>query len=403
MNENEKIIKDAITTADLAAGGLLNKSQARYFIEQMFDSTDLLKACRTVTMDSPKMEIDKIGIGSRIARGRSYENQDVSESRAKIVYGSLELDAKEYVLPWSHSKRVRKDSIEGANHPAHIADLMSRQFGLDLQDVGINGDMVYSSNAPTTVLAADIDNASDGIDIKVSSIAGFPRSGEAGYIKIDNEYFKYEKVAISAGPEYWLKNCQRAMLGSLIAAHNGTSTPASVTWVRDELIGHDDGWLKKMYEKSHYVDFSTITPVGGSAGQIGKDMYFALYKGLPDKYKTGGQEANLRWMISSYQKNLWIESLTSRATSAGDAVLGGADFKPLGIPHMVVPGFPKDTIALTDPRNLIYAIWDQIKIESTSEGKEALYKSEIYYLATIRADFEIENAEAAAFGDGLKL
>jgi hypothetical protein len=390
---NQKILKDATTTSDLAAGGIMNTKQAAKFIRMVFDVTALLQIVRTITLPSPTYEIDKIGVGSRLMRGMA-ENEDMSAHTRKPVFGKLEMAAKKYALAYEISEDALEDNIEGKTLESVIAQMFATQMGLDMEDLALNGDTVYTGSAPsdTVDMVGNIDATTDPIDIVVDSVTDFPRTGEAGWIKIDSEYFKYEYIDTLT-----FKNCARAQNGSTIATHNDGAT---VTWERHELIGVDDGWLAKMYAgDANYVDLSAI---GATVSEIDKAHFFELYNAIPSKYTRGGGKTKLRWLMSSLQYQKYIEYLTSRATGAGDAALFGAEYKPLGIKAIEVPSIPGDSMILCNPKNLIVGFWRKIKVRSTNTDKESIMKDLRFYNSTVRWDFEIEEEEAIAFGDGLK-
>ena len=71
MNSNSNIIrKSAISTATLTSG-LLNPEQARKFIQQIFDATNLGGLIRHEMRTAKAGEIDKIGIARRIVRKKT--------------------------------------------------------------------------------------------------------------------------------------------------------------------------------------------------------------------------------------------------------------------------------------------------------------------------------------------
>ena len=67
-------MSDLIKRADLALsdlasdGGLLDAEQNNTFIRKMLDEPTLLRAVRSVPMNTPEAKINKIGFGSRILR-----------------------------------------------------------------------------------------------------------------------------------------------------------------------------------------------------------------------------------------------------------------------------------------------------------------------------------------------
>lgn len=387
--EIKKISKGIIDTGDLAAGGIMTTAQSKKFIKMIQDTTALLQVVRLVMMKAPKQEFDKIGVGQRIMRGMT-ENEDVSAYTQKPFFGKIELDAKKYALPHEISEDALEDNIEGKALEDVIANLFANQSGLDIEDLGVNGDVVYSGAAPADTLNGAISDTDT--DIVVNDSTGFPRLGQAGWILIDTEYIYYEYLDSAT---HTFKNCLRGQNGSTAASH---LTAAAVTWTRHPLVGNDDGWLKLMYDGgSNYEDLSAI-----NSGAIAKEHFFALLKNLPVKYRRGPTRSKLRWLMSSVQKVNWDEYLTSRTTAAGDnVIIGTPDYRPLGIPIIEVPSFPSDTVILTDPKNLMLGIWRQIRVRKTNTDKESIMKDVIFYNMTTRFDMQVEELGAVSIGDGL--
>jgi len=119
--------------------GLLNPEQAKRFIRQMFDVARTTQICRTVVMSGDKRYIDKMGIGSRIARAVD-ENEDVTPYTKKPSFGRIELDTVKIALPWELSEETLEDTIEQGSFEDTVATMMTNQFGLDLEDLYWNGD-----------------------------------------------------------------------------------------------------------------------------------------------------------------------------------------------------------------------------------------------------------------------
>jgi len=127
-----------LVTGDITYG-LLNPEQARRFIRQMFDVARTTQICRTVIMSGDKRQLDKIGIGSRIARAVG-ENEDVTDYTKKPSFGQIELDSVKIALPWELSEETLEDTIERGDFEDTVAAVMTTQFGLDLEDLYWNGD-----------------------------------------------------------------------------------------------------------------------------------------------------------------------------------------------------------------------------------------------------------------------
>jgi hypothetical protein len=395
VKKNQRIIKATITASDLASGGLLTTGQANKFIDHIFESTDFLVACRTEKMTRPVQEFDKIGIGSRIMIGRTSENQDVSSYVRSVEFGKLTLTAKQYDLPWELSEKALRDNIERGALAGRIAKMMATQMGVDTEDVAFNGN-TDTASATTTVTNLPATSTTIAA-VTLTDASTWPKHGDAGYAVVGSEYLYYQYRVGNI-----LYNVERAQNSTTAALHGPGS---AISYVKHVLMGHDDGWLHKCYNgDANYVDLSAFpTATGYTAGNIHKEHFFQLFRALPSKYRRGSMKSRLRWIISPTQKALWDEYLTDRNTSAGDAVLAGNEFKPLGISFIEVASFPEDMIMLADPMNFLLGVYLEMYIKRTDSDKESIYQHKIFYNATTEMDFEIEREEAVAYGDGLSL
>ena len=139
MPTNATIINKAgtIQTGSLSHG-LLNPEQARKFIQQTFEATNLGPLVRHVMRTAKSGEIDKIGIGSRLLRAK-VENKD-DGYRAGVTTSVIEYARKAVRLPWEITEETLRENIEGQQLEAVITNLMTRQLGVDLEDIYLNGD-----------------------------------------------------------------------------------------------------------------------------------------------------------------------------------------------------------------------------------------------------------------------
>lgn len=139
MTSNAQIISKAGTIqTDSLSHGLLNPEQARRFIQQTFEVTNLGPLVRHVMRTAKSGEIDKIGIGSRLLRAK-VENSD-DGYRAGVTTSVIEYACKAVRLPWEITEETLRENIEGQQLETIITDLMTRQLGVDLEDIYLNGD-----------------------------------------------------------------------------------------------------------------------------------------------------------------------------------------------------------------------------------------------------------------------
>lgn len=143
MPTNNQIISKAGTIATgTISHGLLNPEQARKFIQQTFEATNLGPLVRHVMRTAKSGEIDKIGIASRILRAK-VENTD-DGYRAGVNTSVIEYACKAIRLPWEITEETLRENIEGQQMEAIITNLMTTQLGVDLEDLYLNGDEDYA-------------------------------------------------------------------------------------------------------------------------------------------------------------------------------------------------------------------------------------------------------------------
>lgn len=158
MNTNRQIVNKAGTIeTSVVTSGLLQPYQAKRFLQQTFDATPLMKAIRHVTRTEKSGEIDKIGIGKRKLRAK-VENVD-DGYRAKPEFGSIHYETKAVRLPWEITEETIRQNIEGENFKKIVTDLMTKQMGVDTEDLLINGD----EDTPNTDPDYDFLKLNDGI------------------------------------------------------------------------------------------------------------------------------------------------------------------------------------------------------------------------------------------------
>ena len=148
MPTNNRIIAkagDPIQTAALSSG-LLNPEQAKKFIQQTFDATNLGGLIRHEMRRAKTGEIDKIGIASRILRKKTENTDD--GYRAGVETSQIEYATTAVRLPWEITEETLRENIEGQQLEAIITNLMTTQLGVDLEDLYLNGDEATESSDP---------------------------------------------------------------------------------------------------------------------------------------------------------------------------------------------------------------------------------------------------------------
>lgn len=134
----ELIEKGIISTSALASGGKLNAEQADRFIDFVFDETGLRGIVRLVRMRAEQFDIDKIGVGKRVAVPKD-EAVDPGVRRG-VVTSKVSLNKKAVMVPFEISEEFLEDNIEGEDAEDRVARMMGTQFANNLEDMYINGD-----------------------------------------------------------------------------------------------------------------------------------------------------------------------------------------------------------------------------------------------------------------------
>jgi HK97 family phage major capsid protein len=137
MTRREALQKATLTTPDVTYG-LLSAEQSKAFLRKIKDSTVLSARMRQEIRSSSAGEIDKLSTASRIIRAAT-ENAD-DGYRAGATFDRVTYTTKKVRLPWEVTEDVFHENIEGAGLEATLVDEMTTQFGLDLEDLDINGD-----------------------------------------------------------------------------------------------------------------------------------------------------------------------------------------------------------------------------------------------------------------------
>jgi len=136
---NEEILEKAtITTQDIASAGKLNAMQADRFIDFVIDVTGLKDRVRVVRFRNDKMDIDKIGVGKRVALPKK-EAVDPG-LRRKANFSKITLQPEEIMVPWELSDDFLLENLEGEQVEDTIMRLMATQLSNDLEELDIQGD-----------------------------------------------------------------------------------------------------------------------------------------------------------------------------------------------------------------------------------------------------------------------
>lgn len=145
--------KADLALSDLSSnGGLLDAEQNDTFIRNLIDQPTMLRAIRTVPMNTPEMKVNKIGFGSRIlhaanAGSSPYAADDgtndrylAAADRAKPGTSQVTLATKEVMAEVRIPYEVLEDNIERGGMADTVLALIAERAALDLEELILLGD-----------------------------------------------------------------------------------------------------------------------------------------------------------------------------------------------------------------------------------------------------------------------
>lgn len=134
----EMVRKGIIDTSALATGGKLNAEQSSKMIDFVFDETQLRGIARLVKMKAEQYDIDRIGVGKRVARAK-IEGVDPAVRRG-VTLSKISLNKKTIMVPFELTTEFMEDNIEGMSVEDHVAKMMAKAFANDLENMYISAD-----------------------------------------------------------------------------------------------------------------------------------------------------------------------------------------------------------------------------------------------------------------------
>lgn len=341
MPTNAQIIKDTITTNSVS-NGLLAPYQAKKFLQQTFDATPFQKEIRHVMRTEKSGEIDKIGIGHRLLRPKSENAFD--GVTASPTFGVVKYACEATRLDWDITNETLRQNIEGENMDDVVTNLMTKQVGVDTEDILLNGDE------------------------KASAAEAFSSS---------NAYTAGDCVT-EAGGLYRFRTDHAA----------GAWNAAEVERIGDAedkvFLGQNDGVIKAL-DDGHVIDVS-------GAKEMELEMFYNAVASMPTRFNDG----TLRWMMSPTRQQQWELFLLNKVIDAGGAVPESLYKSPVGIPSMGVPMMPNDTVILSNPKNFVQVNTYSMKIRKDESSVEAIRKDKKFYVVHFDFDAIIEEIEATS-------
>jgi hypothetical protein len=147
--------RSIVDKADLAvgtligSGGYLNPEQANTFIRMLIDQPTIINDIRVVPMNSPTMEINKIGFAQRILKKAPASGTALSSGdRSAPITDQVTLTTKEVIAEVHIPYDVLEDNIERGSLEDTIMALIAERASLDLEELVILGDTDLGGSDP---------------------------------------------------------------------------------------------------------------------------------------------------------------------------------------------------------------------------------------------------------------
>jgi hypothetical protein len=126
-----------VTTGDLGTGGTLPREMFDEFFTGVQAQAELLDRVRTVPVGRSKTRIPKIGVGERLRRG---QDEDTTQDEDGVNTDYVDIDCAKGSVHWSLTRETVEENPEREDLADTILSLMSNQWAVDTEDLGVNGD-----------------------------------------------------------------------------------------------------------------------------------------------------------------------------------------------------------------------------------------------------------------------
>ncbi|WP_323192410.1 phage major capsid protein [Halostella sp. PRR32] len=126
-----------VTTGDLGTGGTLPREMFDEFFTEVQENAELLDRVRTVPVGQSDTRIPKIGVGERLRRA---QGEDSTQNESGVNTDYVDIDCEKGSVYWSLTRETVEENPEREDLANTILSLMSQQWAVDTEDLGVNGD-----------------------------------------------------------------------------------------------------------------------------------------------------------------------------------------------------------------------------------------------------------------------
>jgi HK97 family phage major capsid protein len=221
MSNIEKFADLAVSNLT-SGGGKLQDDQADTFFRKVFDRPGLVGDLRKVQMNSDTMNINKIGLGSRILAvaptgtapyivdgvGETYSNnrQLASANRFGPTFEQVQLTVKEYIAEIHLTDDVMENNLEQANLETVIMEMATARLALDIEEAVIQGDTTNGALAAVlqlqngilkkvTTNVVDAGNATISLDVFANLQYALPTKHSRNLTNMKYYLHNYKELA----------------------------------------------------------------------------------------------------------------------------------------------------------------------------------------------------------------
>lgn len=213
MSNNELVRRADLALSDLSGtGGILQPEQSNRFIDMVQEQPTILNQARLIRMNSPQMNVNRLGFGSRIMKaavqaggfndggglvaGGVNDRYLQEADRSKPTTAQISLNTKELMAEIHIPYEVLEDNIEGnggngagaSTFEAHIMRLIAERAAQDLEEWALDGDTLSGDAYLATndgLLKQATSNVVDNLSAGIS-----PDLFESGMLAMPQKYLR---------------------------------------------------------------------------------------------------------------------------------------------------------------------------------------------------------------------
>lgn len=186
-SNREAVQKAVVTAADtLASAGALNTEQAKQFLDFVVDETTLQEHLRVVRFTPQSMEINKIGVGARVAV--PYSEARDPAVRAGVTTSKITLTPVGIMVPFEISKDFLQYNVEEDDAEEHVIRMMARSVANNLEELYIDGQADGPAVNPGNLPGGIPDANREVQDTYLALMDGFPRRAYDSGHQVDFEH-----------------------------------------------------------------------------------------------------------------------------------------------------------------------------------------------------------------------